>query len=51
MAVTDHGYNILKMTGSGGVITIACEEKDVVCTLEHAYRSVAAEPRTTKKTS
>ncbi|KAI4992664.1 hypothetical protein ZWY2020_059765 [Hordeum vulgare] len=51
MAVTDHGYNVLKMPGSSGAITIACEEKDVVCALEHAYRSVAAEPRTTKKTS
>ncbi|KAI4972396.1 hypothetical protein ZWY2020_003321 [Hordeum vulgare] len=32
MAMTHHGYNVLKMLGSGGVITIACEEKDVVCT-------------------
>ena len=37
MAVTHHGYNVLKMPGSGGVITVACEEKDVVCSLERAY--------------
>ena len=37
MAVTHHGYNILKMPGSHDVITVACEEKDTVCSLEHAY--------------
>ena len=25
MAVTHHGYNVLKMPGSGGVITVPCE--------------------------
>ncbi|KAI4996159.1 hypothetical protein ZWY2020_041300 [Hordeum vulgare] len=43
MAVTHHGYNILKMPGSGGIITIACDEKDAVCTLEHNYRATLAE--------
>ena len=37
MAVTHHGYNVLKMPGSGGVITVACEEKDAVCSLERTY--------------
>ena len=37
MAVTHHGYNILKMPGSGGIITVACEERDAVCSLECAY--------------
>ena len=36
MAVTHHGYSILKMPGNHDIITITCEEKDVVCTLEHA---------------
>ena len=33
-AVTHHGYNVLKMPGSSGVITVPCEEKDAVCSLE-----------------
>ena len=37
MAVTHHGYNVLKMLGSGGVITVPCEEKDAVCSLERAF--------------
>ena len=37
MAVTHHGYNILKMPRSGGVITVPCEEKDAVCSLERAF--------------
>ena len=28
MAVTHHGYNVLKMPGSGGVIMVPCEERD-----------------------
>ncbi|KAI4996344.1 hypothetical protein ZWY2020_048135 [Hordeum vulgare] len=43
MAVIHYGYNILKMPRSGGVITIAYDEKDAVCTLERAYRAAAAE--------
>ena len=42
MAVTHHGYNVLKMPGSGGVITVPCEEKDVVCYIECAYQAAAA---------
>ena len=30
MAITHHGYNIRKMLGSGGIITVPCEERDVV---------------------
>ena len=37
MAVTHHGYNVLKMSGGGIIITVACEEKDAVCSLERAY--------------
>ena len=31
------------MPGSYGVITVACEEKDPVCSLERAYQAAAAE--------
>src|SRR3954470_14685328 len=39
MAVTHHGYNVLKMPGSGGVITVPREEKDAVCSLERAFQA------------
>ena len=41
MAVTHHGYNVLKMPGSGGIITVPCEERDAVCSLEHAFQAAA----------
>ena len=41
MAVTHHGYNVLKMPGSGDIITIACEEKDTMCSLKRAYQAAA----------
>ena len=31
------------MPGSCGVITVACEEKDAVCSLERAYQAAAVE--------
>ena len=37
LAVTHHGYNVLKMPGSDGIITVPCEEKDAVCSLERAF--------------
>ena len=43
MAATHHGYNILKMPGSGGIITVACQEKDAVCSLERAFQAAAVE--------
>ena len=43
MAATHHDYNVLKMPGSGGVITVVCQEKDAVCSLEHAFQAAAAE--------
>nr|XP_020166007.1 uncharacterized protein LOC109751535 [Aegilops tauschii subsp. strangulata] len=42
MAATHHGYNVHKMRGCSGVITVACDEKDAVCSLEHAYHAAAA---------
>ena len=41
MAVTHHGYNVLKMPGSGGVITVPCEERDTVCSLDRAFQAAA----------
>src|SRR4051812_24205795 len=43
MAVTHHGYNVLKMPGSGGVITVPCQEKDAVCALERAFQAASVE--------
>ena len=43
MAITHHSYNVLKMPGSGGVITVPCEEKDVVCSLEQAFQAASLE--------
>ena len=43
MAVTHHGYNVHKMPGSGGVITVPCEEKDAVCSLERAFQAASLE--------
>ena len=31
------------MPGSGGVITVLCEETDAVCSLERAYQAAAFE--------
>ena len=43
MALTHHGYNILKMPGSDGIITVPCEERDAVCSLERAFQAAAIE--------
>ena len=43
MAATHHGYNVLKMPGSAGIITVACQEKDAVCSLECAFQAAAVE--------
>ena len=49
MAVTHHGYNVLKMPGSGGIITDPCEEKDAVCSLERAFQSAAIDDPDSKE--
>ena len=41
MAVTHHGYNVLKMPGSGRIITVPCEERDAVCSLERAFQAAS----------
>ena len=43
MAVTHHGYNVLKMPGSGGIIIVLCEERDAVCSLERAFQAAAVD--------
>ena len=43
MAVTHYVYNVLKMLGSGGIITVPCEERDAVCSPERAFQAVATE--------
>ena len=41
MPATFHGYNVLKMPRSGGIITVPCEERDAVCSLERAFQAAA----------
>ena len=43
MVVTHHGYNVLKMPSSSGVITVPCEERDEVCSLKRAFQAAAIE--------
>jgi hypothetical protein len=41
MAVTHHAYNVLKMPGCSGIITVCCDEKDAICSLGSAYKAAA----------
>ena len=43
MAATHQVYNLMKMLGSSGIITVPCEERDVVCSLEHAFQAASIE--------
>ena len=43
MVVTHHDYNVLKMKGSGGIITVPCKERDAVCSLERAFQAASIE--------
>jgi hypothetical protein len=42
MAATYHGFNVLKILGANGTITLRCNEKDALRSVEHVYREVAA---------
>jgi hypothetical protein len=42
MAATHHGFNILKIPGANGTITVRCNEKDALRSLEHVYREATA---------
>jgi hypothetical protein len=41
MAATHHGFNILKIPGANGMITVRCNEKDALHSIEHVYREAA----------
>jgi hypothetical protein len=38
MAATHHGFNIFKISGANGTITMRCNEKDALRSVEHVYR-------------
>jgi hypothetical protein len=41
-AATHHGFNVLKILGANGMITVRCNEKDALRSVEHVYREAAA---------
>jgi hypothetical protein len=42
MAATHHGFNVLKIPSANGTITVRCNEKDALRSVEHIYREAAA---------
>lgn len=41
MAVTHHAYNVVKMSGPKGVITVRADHEDAVRCIEHFYKAAA----------
>jgi hypothetical protein len=41
MAAMHHSFNILKIPGANGTITVRCNEKDALRSVEHVYREAA----------
>jgi hypothetical protein len=41
MAATHHGFNVLKISGANGTITVRCNEKDDLRSVEHVYCEAA----------
>jgi hypothetical protein len=41
MAAMHHGFNILKILGTNNTITMRCNEKDALRSVEHIYREAA----------
>ena len=41
MAITHHAYNMVKLPGRDGTITIRGEVEDAMCSVEHTYKEVA----------
>jgi hypothetical protein len=41
MVAMHHGFNVLKIPGANGTITVRCNKKDAICSVEHVYREVA----------
>jgi hypothetical protein len=42
MAATHHGFNVLKIPGANSMITVRCNKKDTLRSVEHVYREDAA---------
>jgi hypothetical protein len=42
MAAMHHGLNVLKIPGANGTITVRCNEKDTLRSVEHVYREATA---------
>jgi hypothetical protein len=42
MVATHHGFNVLKISGANDMITVRCNEKDALRSVEHVYREAAA---------
>jgi hypothetical protein len=42
MAATHHGFNVLKIPGANSTITVRCNKKDALRSVEHVYREAAA---------
>jgi hypothetical protein len=42
MAATHHGFNVLKIPSANGMITMRCNEKDALRSVEHVYREATA---------
>ena len=42
MAATHHAYNLFKMPGSSGALTVHGDVRGAVCSLEHAYKEATA---------
>jgi hypothetical protein len=40
-AATHHGFNVLKIPGANGTITVRCNEKDALHSMEHVYHEAA----------
>jgi hypothetical protein len=41
MAATHDGFNVLKIPSANGMITVRCNEKDALRSVEHVYREAA----------
>jgi hypothetical protein len=41
MAATHHGFNVLKIPGANSTITVRCNEKDALRSVEHVYHEAA----------
>jgi hypothetical protein len=41
MAATHHGFNVLKIPGANSTITVRCNEKYALRSVEHVYREAA----------